>query len=85
MAAFAPSANAVLIAYFNFEDAANGANPDFTSEADQGLGVATTITTNYLLANMVTIANVYRRSKSCGRRRGQLKASLDGSQTNRAQ
>ena len=57
LAAFAPGANAALIAYFNFEDAVNGANPDFTSEADQGLGVATTITTNYPLANMLTIAD----------------------------
>jgi hypothetical protein len=55
IAAFAPSAKADLIAYFNFEDAANGSPPDFTSEADQGLGVATTITTNYLPANMTTV------------------------------
>jgi hypothetical protein len=57
MAAFAPRANASLIAYFNFEDAVNGAPPDFTSEADQGLGVATTITTNYTPADMETVAN----------------------------
>ena len=57
LAAFAPRSNAALIAYFNFEDAANGANPDFTSEADQGLGIATTITTNYGLASMGTIAD----------------------------
>ena len=55
MAAFAPSAKADLIAYFNFEDAADGSPPDFTSEADQGLGVATTITTNYFPANMATV------------------------------
>jgi hypothetical protein len=57
-AAFTPRAHAQsVIAYFNFEDAVNGANPDFTSEADQGLGVATTITTDYLPANMATIPN----------------------------
>jgi hypothetical protein len=55
MVAFAPSAKADLIAYFNFEDAADGSPPDFTSEADQGLGVATTITTNYIPANMTTV------------------------------
>jgi hypothetical protein len=58
MAAFVPRANATLIAYFNFEDAVNGSPPDFTSEADQGLGIATTITTNYTFGNMSTIANV---------------------------
>ena len=57
MAAVAPRANASLIAYFNFEDAANGSPPDFTSEADQGLGVATTITTNYIAADMTTRAD----------------------------
>jgi hypothetical protein len=57
MAAFAPSAKASLIAYFNFEDANNGSPPDFTSESDQGLGINTTITTNYFAGNMSTIAN----------------------------
>jgi hypothetical protein len=57
MAAFAPRANATLIAYFNFEDAVNGGAPDFTSEAGQGLGIATTITTNYTASDMTTIAN----------------------------
>jgi hypothetical protein len=57
MAALAPSAKADVIAYFNFEDAANGAPPDFTSEADQGLGVATTITTNYNPGDMKTVAD----------------------------
>jgi len=56
MAAVAASAKADVIAYFNFEDAANGNPPDFTSEADQGLGVATTITTNYAANGMTTIA-----------------------------
>ena len=46
MAAFAPSARADLIAYFNFQDSIIQGPPDFTSESDQGLGVATTITTN---------------------------------------
>src|SRR6266536_2848013 len=47
LAAFAPSAKADVIAYFNFEDSTVGGPPDFTSESDQGLGIATTIVTNY--------------------------------------
>jgi hypothetical protein len=58
MAAFAPSAKADVIAYFNFEDAANGSPPDFTSEADQGLGVVATITTNYAAGAMTTVAGL---------------------------
>ncbi len=46
MAAFAASAKADLIAYFNFQDSIIQGPPDFTSESDQGLGVDTTITTN---------------------------------------
>lgn len=57
IAALAPSAKADVIAYFNFEDATIGNAPDFTSEADQGLGIATTITTNYNAADMTTIAD----------------------------
>ena len=59
LAAFAPDAKAALIAYFNFEDAANGSQPDFTSEADQGLGIATTITTNYIVADQRTVASTF--------------------------
>jgi hypothetical protein len=55
LAAFAPRANADLIAYFNFEDSTVGGPPDFTSEADQGLGVATTIVTNYIIADMNSV------------------------------
>ncbi len=47
MPAFAPSAKADVIAYFNFEDAADNAAVDFTSESDQGLGIATTITSTF--------------------------------------
>src|SRR5260370_21195951 len=47
MPAFAPSAKADVIAYFNFEDAADTAAVDFTSESDQGLGLATTITSPF--------------------------------------
>jgi len=48
MAVFAPRANAQIAAYFNFEDGVDGTTPpDFTSEADQGIGIATTISTNY--------------------------------------
>ena len=86
MAAFAPSARADLIAYFNFEDATVGSPPDFTSEADQGLGIATTITTNYLPGNMTTVPNLIDINRVVG--------DLDnppfglremGSHTNRAQ
>jgi hypothetical protein len=56
LAAFAPSAKADVIAYFNFEDATLGGPPDFTSESDQGLGINTTITTNYTAADMNTVS-----------------------------
>ncbi len=54
--AFAPSAKADVIAYFNFEDATLGGPPDFTSESDQGLGIATTIVTNYTAGDMNTVS-----------------------------
>ena len=63
MAALAPTAKADLIAYFNFEDAANGAAPDFTSEFDQGLGIATTITTDYNPANMSNVAATFTNNR----------------------
>ncbi|PYK39226.1 MAG: hypothetical protein DME60_09885 [Verrucomicrobia bacterium] len=56
MAAFVPSAKADLIAYFNFEDSTVGGPPDFTSEADQGLGIDTTIVTNYDPASMNSVS-----------------------------
>ena len=56
LAAFAPSAKADVIAYFNFEDATKGGPPDFTSEFDQGLGIDTTIVTNYDPASMNTVS-----------------------------
>ena len=55
LAAFAPSAKADVIAYFNFEDSTVGGPPDFTSESDQGLGIATTIVTNYNPASMNSV------------------------------
>src|SRR5438132_3656972 len=55
MSAVAPSTKADLIAYFNFEDSTIGGSPDFTSEADQGLGIATTIITNYNPADMDSV------------------------------
>jgi len=55
LAAYAPRADADLIAYFNFEDSTVGGPPDFTSEADQGLGIATTIITNYNPADMDSV------------------------------
>ncbi len=54
MAAFAPTANATLITYFNFEDSTVGAAPDFTSD---GL-LSTTITTNYNIASMSSVAGL---------------------------
>ncbi len=56
LAAFAPRANAAVIAYFNFEDATLGGPPDFTSEFDQGLGINTTITTNYTVGDTNTVS-----------------------------
>jgi hypothetical protein len=56
MAALVPSAKADVIAYFNFEDATKGGPPDFTSEFDQGLGIDTTIVTNYDPASMNTVS-----------------------------
>jgi hypothetical protein len=47
IAAFAPSANADLIAYFNFEDSSVGQPPDFTSHSPPAfLGATTVISTN---------------------------------------
>lgn len=76
MAALAPTAKADLIAYFNFEDAANGSPPDFTSEFDQGLGIATTITTNYNPANMTTVAATFTDNKWPGPPHADLDPSL---------
>jgi len=57
--AFAPRANADVIAYFNFEDSTVGGPLDLTSEADQGLGVATTIITNYNLADISEVSSTF--------------------------
>jgi len=47
MVAFAPSAKADLIAYFNFEDSTVGGPPDFTSDSPPAfLGETTVISTN---------------------------------------
>ena len=54
LAAIAPTAKADLIAYFNFEDSTVGAAPDFTSD---GL-LSTTITTNYNIASMSSVAGL---------------------------
>jgi hypothetical protein len=75
MAVLTPTAKADIIAYFNFEDAANGAAPDFTSEADQGLGIATTITTNYNPADMTTVASAFTNNKWPGPPHADLDAS----------
>ena len=54
MAAFAPSARADLIAYFNFEDSTVGGPPDFTSDSPPAfLGETTVIGTN-INSNAVT-------------------------------
>jgi len=57
MSAVVPSAKADLIAYFNFEDSTIGGPPDFESEADQGLGIETTITTNYHPDEITTVSS----------------------------
>src|SRR5215472_13039833 len=59
MPAVAPSARADLIAYFNFEDSTIGGPPDFTSEADQGLGIGTTITTNYNSVDITAVSSTF--------------------------
>jgi hypothetical protein len=57
MAAFAPRANASLIAYFNFEDSTNGGAPDFHSDSPPAfLGSTTIITTNYGAGDMNSLA-----------------------------
>jgi len=54
IAAFAPSANADLIAYFNFEESTVGGPPDFTSDSPPAfLGETTVIGTN-INTNAVT-------------------------------
>jgi hypothetical protein len=58
LAAFASNAKADVIAYFNFEDATLGGAPDYTSEADQGLGVVATITTNYNSNGTTTVGGL---------------------------
>src|SRR5262245_44359259 len=59
MSAVAPSAKADLIAYFNFRDSTIGGPPEFTSEADQGLGITTTSTTNYDPADITTVSSTF--------------------------
>lgn len=54
-----PTAKAGLIAYFNFEDSTVGGPPDFTSEADQGLGIATIIVTNYNPDHLLTVSSTF--------------------------
>jgi hypothetical protein len=58
IAAVAPSANADLIAYFNFEDSFDGGPPDFTSDIvpeNPGGGlVLTTITSDYTTSEMLS-------------------------------
>jgi len=57
MAAFAPSANADLIAYFNFEDSTVGGPPDFTSDSPPAfLGETTVIGTNINSNAVTTVA-----------------------------
>jgi hypothetical protein len=57
MAAFAPSANADLIAYFNFEDSTLGGPPDFTSDSPPAfLGESTVIGTNVNSNAVTTVA-----------------------------
>jgi hypothetical protein len=55
MAAFAPTANATLIDYFNFEDSTAGAAPDFTSDVPPGV-LSNTMTTNYDAGSMSSVS-----------------------------
>jgi hypothetical protein len=56
VAAFTPSANADLIAYFNFEDSTVDGTPDFTSDSPPAfLGATTVITTDYSSTNMSSV------------------------------
>jgi hypothetical protein len=57
IAAFAPSANADLIAYFNFEESTVGGPPDFTSDSPPAfLGESTVIGTNINTNAVTTVA-----------------------------
>ena len=57
MAAFAPSARADLIAYFNFEDSTLGGPPDFTSDSPPALlGETTVISTSINSDALITVA-----------------------------
>jgi hypothetical protein len=53
LAAFAPSANASLIDYFNFEDTF----PDLTSDAPPGF-VSNTMTTNFIAGDFLNVAGL---------------------------
>ena len=53
-AAFAPTANAFVVVYYNFEDSSPGASPpDFTSTGDVGTQHPDLMTTSYPLAGTV--------------------------------
>ena len=53
-AAFAPTANAFVVVYYNFEDSTPGASPpDFTSTGDVGTQHPNLMTTSYPLAGTV--------------------------------
>ena len=57
IAAFAPSANADLIAYFNFEESSVGGPPDFTSDSPPAfLGETTIIGTNVNTNAVTTVS-----------------------------
>ena len=54
MAAFAPSARADLIAYFNFEDSTVGGPPDFTSDSPPAFFGETTVISTNINSNALT-------------------------------
>jgi hypothetical protein len=73
LAALTPSANADLIAYFNFEDSFNGGPPDFTSDVigapdfNPGGGVVlTTMTTDYTTGEALANFPGTLRNRSLG-------------------
>ena len=56
-AAFAPTANAFVVVYYNFEDSTVGGPPDFTTTGDVGTqaGPLTQMTTDYIVSDISSV------------------------------
>src|SRR5438552_898635 len=66
-AAFAQTANAFVVVYYNFEDSTPGASPpDFTSTLDVGTQHPDLMTTSYPLAGTVGYDQTHMRSEQLG-------------------